>query len=166
MTSKRNMETFKINRQLRVRKELLSWLWSFILVAAISMVLSQLTSWKSGNALNVFIIVFLFNLSHLLFSYQVTEVRLDRTRQELIFVLSSIYTGPDSKVYTLQEVSAAEISHAKALGGLNEPVSLSVYLPKKKIFRITGRYGFSADTLKNIEKAIIEAKGIQAPQIV
>ncbi len=98
--------------------------------------------------------MFLMKLSDTVFQYHVGEIRIDTSTNKLIFKLSSLLSANEEKIFDLDQVRVITSKNFRLTKWLTGPVTLKILLPKNKIFNITGRYGFSVDSLNEIESAI------------
>lgn len=107
---------------------------------------------QSGIKLGA-IICFMIWIRESIVPYRVREIHFNDTGTKMRFELVSRLSGTEQRVYELKDVSAKIIKRKWYWMDLF-PTILRIDLPNKGVFQITGRYGFSADTLRKICDAI------------
>lgn len=148
------MKIFKTDKRIRLINELKSWAWVLITTGVLVFFIFRLSSMKLEHFWNVMIVTFLMKLSDTLFQYHVDEIRIDAYTNKLFIGLSSLLSGNEEKIYDLDQVQVTTNKNFRLNKWLIGPKTINILLPKNKIFKISGRYGFSEDSLNEIESAI------------
>ncbi len=100
-----------------------------------------------------------FRIVNSLVQLHVTEVRFDKSSNKVIFFLNSLFSGNRVNEYDLTELKSILKTNNRSLSFLRGPFTLKILLPAKKVFNIDSRYGFKAQTLKEIDASIGLAAG-------
>jgi len=85
--------------------------------------------------------------------YHVKEIQINQVANEFIAVLKSRLSGNKNLKFNLSQISA-ELTTNNTKFFTKSPATLFIYLPEKKYFKITNRYGFSTTTLIEINSAL------------
>jgi hypothetical protein len=151
------MQVFKTDTKLYWTNELKSWAWTTIIGILLVVVLKLYYSLSQDKLLVGIAVIFILKLGDTLTRFHVKEIKIDTQTNQLIFILNSIMSGQKNRIYTLQQATS-EITHNSALAKvLYSPLTLKIFLPPKVGFRINGRYGFSANTLQEVNNALKSA---------
>lgn len=85
--------------------------------------------------------------------YHIKEILIDQDANEFITLLKSKLSGNKIMNYNLDSVST-ELSINRNSFTLFKPTTLFIYLPEKRYYRITNRYGFPTKTLIEIHDVL------------
>jgi hypothetical protein len=106
--------------------------------------------------------VLLLKLADTLTQYHVKEIQIDGQQQQINLLLNSPMSGEKLRRYERGQVSSKFTTHSGFKKYLYAPFSLTIFLGPKARFVITNKYGFTADVLVSVDKAI---KSLQ-PQVL
>lgn len=150
----KTMHVFKTDNKLYLTNELKCWAWTILFLILLVVIFKFYYSLPQNKLLFGIIVIFLLKLGDTLTRFHVKEIKIDTQSKQLIFILNSIMAGQKNRIYDLQQATS-EITHNSTLAKvLYSPITLKILLPPKGGFRINGRYGFSANTLKEINNAL------------
>lgn len=144
------MQNFKADRKLYRLNEIKSWLWIIFVAALLYFVFLLFFPTAHSNLIIGLFVFLLLKAGNMLTQSHVSEIIVDKEKNQLIFVLKSLMTGEKTIKYALQP-AGSELIYISGLKSLfSSPITLIIYLPYKDKFRIGNRYGFSVEMLTAI----------------
>lgn len=102
----------------------------------------------------VAIILLFFGLRDVLIPYRVNKITVDPNAGKLRIDLRSFLLGKQDKVYDLKEVRSELLNRSGILKRLFPSVVIKIALPTNQEFQISGRYGFTKETLESVDNSI------------
>ena|SRR5437868_5257889 len=149
-----DLQIFRTNKNLYRKNELRSWLWTFILATTLYIVYHQYSGVTNDKLIIGITILLLLKTASLFTQYRVTEIEVDRKKNQLSIVLKSLLSGEKVKKYELAQVRSELIQHTGLTKLVFPSEMLKLFLSPKDTFHISSRYGFSKETLKTIDNTI------------
>ena len=152
------MQIFETQRKRYIINELKDWALTIVSSLALLIVLMAFNSISQGSLLTGVCFVSIIHLSNTIVQYHVKEVRILPENQQVAFVLSSIMSGKEARIYDADQVHS-EITKSSSFTSLfGYRTTLRIHLPRNRQFRITNKYGFSEKTLADIDAALRKAE--------
>ena len=148
------MQTFKTDHTLFLKNELLSWLWTFLFAATLYFGFKFFSNLSDSKLILPVVVIFLLKLSDTFIQYHVAEIRIDREKGQLIFLLESIFSGEKVKTYELAQATSQLTIKTGFASYFDSPFILEIFLKPKEKFRLNGRYGFSQKVLEAIDDTL------------
>lgn len=147
------MQVYKSESTLYIKQELKSWaVWAAILLTIF--LVNYFFSMVSQSTLLYGAGFFIFlKAIDTLKEYHIKEILIDQDANEFITLLKSKLSGNKMMNYNLDSVST-ELSINRNSFTLFKPTTLFIYLPEKRYYRITNRYGFPTKTLIEIHDVL------------
>ena len=146
------MQVFRTDRKLFWTNELKSWALIIVFATALLFGFQLFSSTKTDNLLVGIFVLFLIKIADTITQYHVTEIEIDKLRNEMIFKLYSPMSGEKIKKYELKVVRSELRHHSGITKLLSSAVTLNLLLTPKDMFRINSRYGFSSKSQDYILK--------------
>jgi hypothetical protein len=154
------MHVFKTDANLYLTNKLKKWALAIIFGLLLFVVLKLFSSLPQDRILFGIAVIFLLKLSDNITQFHVKEIKIDTQTKQLTFILSSIMSGQKKKIYDLREATS-ELTHNSTLTKIfYSPLTLKILLPQKEGFRINSQYGFSTNTLEEVNNTIKLAANI------
>ena len=100
------------------------------------------------------IVLLLLKIGDTLTQYHVTEIHIDSESNQLTFMLNSIMSGEKTKQYKLEKATSDLKNNSGVTKYFASPYSLKIFLKPKDTFSLSNRYGFSFETLKQVDRSI------------
>jgi hypothetical protein len=148
------MHVFKTDAKLHLTNELKNWTLIITFGLLLFVVLKLFYSLPEDKLLVGIAVFFLLKTGDTITRFHVKEIKIDTQTNQLTFILSSIMSGQKSRIYELREATS-ELTHNSTLTKVFlSPLTLKILLAQKGRFRINGRYGFTTDTLEEVNHAI------------
>jgi len=156
------MQVFKIDKNIYLGNELKSWGGTIAFSLALYFCFKLFLLVPQDKLLIGVAVIILLKFGDALAQYRVTEIRIDRQKNQLTFILKSPMSGQKVKRYELTQAES-ELKYNCALTRiLLSPVTLKILLLPKDTFRINGRYGFSTKTLTSVDETLKSINGVIA----
>jgi hypothetical protein len=148
------MQIFKTDKKNFLANELKSWLWTLAFATLLYFGFQQFLSVTHDKLIIGVVVLLLLKIGDTLTQYHVTEIQVDKQKNELTFLLNSIMSGEKVKKYELGQASSELIHNSGLTKLLSSPVTLKIFLTTKDTFRINNRYGFSTKTLTSVDNTL------------
>ncbi len=148
------MKIFKIEKNKYLVNELISWLCNIVFVGTISVIILYTTNLELDNIYISTFCILLFQLFDTLQREKITAIKVDAVNNTLAFILSSKLSGKKEKTVPLNLAKAILIKKPTFSIWMYQKLTLEIMLQEKNVFSINKRYGFSENTLIEIEEAI------------
>ncbi len=148
------MKIFKIEKNKYLLNELISWSWDIIIFGIISMAIFYTTNRMLEDACVLLSCVFFIQFFDMLQQEKITAIKVDAVNNTLAFILSSKLSGKEEKRFPLNLAKVVLIKKPTFSIWMYQKLILKVSLPDNSFFNITQRYGFSENTVIEIEEAI------------
>jgi hypothetical protein len=148
------MQTFKTDHTLFLKNELRSWLWTFLFAATLYFGFKFFSNLTDSKLIVPIVVIFLLKLSDTFIQYHVAEIRIDREKGQLIFLLKSIFSGEKVKTYEWAQATSQLTIKTGFASYFDSHFILEIFLKPKEKFRLNGRYGFSQKVLGAIDDTL------------
>ena len=156
------MQVFKTDKNTFLRNELVSWLGTVLFTLLLYVGFKSFSSQPDGRLLVPVCLVILFKLRDTLTHFHIREIKVDEQANQLTFVLHSVMAGERLKSYNLRLLKSDIIRYSGLLKIFRSSATLKVTLPNQETFRVSTRYGFSANTLTIVDKTLNQTSTLQA----
>jgi hypothetical protein len=148
------MQVFKTDKNKYLTSELKSWLGAMVFGIIFYFVFKFIFSVSQNIIFVGLVVLVLLKLSNMLTQYHTSEIRINPSANQLTILLSSIMLGSKENNYSLRD-SKSQVTNKSKFGFLvKSGLTLEIYLPNDKAFKINDRYGFSEGTLEAIDNSI------------
>jgi hypothetical protein len=156
------METqyFKAERKLYFKNEQKSWLLQCLFFVVLY--LASLFLFEIKNYILIVIVFSLVKLRETFFKYRVKEIQINHQDKQLCIVLKSIIEGEEVKRYHLADVTSTLVQRSGPMKHLFDLFYLQIAINPSDKYLITGRYGFSLETLTAVDEALRSKPGNMA----
>ena len=148
------MQVFKTDRNIYLTNQLISWVWTIAFVLLVYFGFKLLSPQPIGRLLVPISLIILYRLRDTLTQFHVKKIKVDAQTNQLSFLLQSVMSGQKIRNYDLRQIKSELITYSRFASILYSSMTLKVLLPKNEVFRISSRYGFSANTLTLIDNAL------------
>lgn len=144
------MHTFKTQKNLFLKNTIIHWASWLALILAGWLINQQFELIRNSIFFSGFGFWLFYMLVDVIRGEQhVEEIQVYPQTKTFTIVLNSLLSGKKQMTFSLDQVSSDFEIKNKWFSSAKSGI-LSIYIPDKKYFKITGRYGFSFETLSNI----------------
>ena len=148
------MQIFKTDKTTFWKNELKSWFWTTLTIAVFYFGLKLFFQMTHDKLVIGVIVLLLLKIGDTLTQYHVTEIHIDSESNQLTFMLNSIMSGEKTKQYKLEKATSDLKNNSGVTKYFASPYSLKIFLKPKDTFSLSNRYGFSFETLKQVDRSI------------
>ena len=148
------MQTFNIDKKTFWINEIKSWLTVIAFAILLSFIFSYFFSFKVDRIITGFCVIILLKLSDSLTQFHIKQIQIDKTTNQLTFILQSRMSGQKVMKYKLEQMTSELITNNGLKKFFSFPIVLKVYLKPKDTFSITNKYGFTNDILLLVDREL------------
>lgn len=147
------MNKFKPDSRLQRLSEIRYWLKYLILVGLVVLVSNyvlMLTTEKKALLLSVLLLI---RIADRITQSYVSQIEINKEEANIKIALKSILSGIKVKEYELNKIKVELVEHSGLKKYTASPFELLIDIESGGLYKIGNRYGYSIDTLKEIERA-------------
>lgn len=131
-----------------------SWIQTLIILLVFFLILKFLLPQSNNTILITMGVMILLKISDSLLNYKVKSIILSPENQSISFEFKSLFQGIKTSQYSIKEITIELVRIPKT----QEIKELLIFLPGKKMYKITNKYGYSDEKMEGINRAILLEK--------